>query len=265
MASIDDLRATVARLRGPGGCPWDQEQTHQSIRAQLLEEAHEVLEAIDASDDPLLQEELGDLLLHVVFHAQLAQERGVFGLEEVIRGINEKLVRRHPHVFGTTGPLDSSAAVLEKWNELKQAEKPARTGTFDGIPPSLPALMRAQETQKKAARAGYDWKSPDGVVAKLREELAELEAARPDPAQAHGECGDLLFSMVNLARHWGIDAEQALRDATAKFRRRIEHAEAAARAGGSDLAALDDAARDALWEEAKRTLDPDQRQLTRNG
>lgn len=252
MVSIDTLRATVARLRGPGGCPWDQEQTHQSIRAQLLEEAHEVLEAIDAGDDPLLQEELGDLLLHVVFHAQLAEERGAFGLQDVIRSINEKLVRRHPHVFGSSDPLDSSAAVLKKWDEIKQAEKPTRTGAFDGIPPTLPALMRAQETQKKAAHFGYDWKSPDGVLAKLREELAELEAARPDPAQAHEECGDLLFSMVNLARHWGIDAEQALRDSTAKFRQRFERAQAAARARGSELAALDDAARDALWEASKK-------------
>jgi MazG family protein len=253
MASLDELRTTVARLRGPGGCPWDQEQTHQSIRAQLLEEAHEVLEAIDASDDPLLQEELGDLLLHIVFHAQLAAERRAFSLDDVVRGINDKLIRRHPHVFGATGPLGSSAEVLQKWDELKKAEKPARTGPFDGIPPSLPALMRAQETQKKAAKSGYDWKSTEGVLAKLREELAELEAALRDPARAHDECGDLLFTLVNLARHLGIDAEQALRDATAKFRRRFEHTDAAARTQGRSLAQLDEATRDTLWTQAKAT------------
>ena len=254
MASLDDLRAIVARLRGPGGCPWDQEQTHQSIRAQLLEEAHEVLEAIDHSDDPLLQEELGDLLLHIVFHAQIASERGAFTLTDVIRGIHDKLIRRHPHVFGSSGPLHSSSEVLQKWDELKKAEKPSRTGTFDGIPPSLPALMRAQETQKKAARSGYDWKSAEGIWNKLREELAELEAAQNDPVRTHEECGDLLFTMVNLARHLGVDAEQALRDATAKFRRRYEHAEATARAEGTSLSDLNDAELARLWNQAKSAL-----------
>lgn len=251
MASIDDLRHIVARLRGPGGCPWDQEQTHQSIRAQLLEEAHEVLEAIDSVNDPLLAEELGDLLLHIVFHAQLAEERGAFALPHVIQGIHDKLIRRHPHVFGSAEKLSHATEVLAKWDELKKAEKPARTSALDGIPPTLPALMRALETQKKAAKSGYDWKSPDGILDKIREEATELTHAGTDPARAHDELGDLLFSLVNLARHRGLDPELALRDATAKFSRRFRHAEAAARSRGQRLEDLTEAELESLWQAAK--------------
>ncbi|NJK93496.1 MAG: nucleoside triphosphate pyrophosphohydrolase, partial [Blastochloris sp.] len=170
MKSMEELREIVARLRGPGGCPWDQEQTHESIRAQLLEECYEALEAIDEKNDELLKEELGDVLLHVVFHAQMAGERGVFDLDGVAKGISEKLVRRHPHVFGED-KLETSDQVLKRWDELKKLEKPERKGALAGIPGSLPALMRAQEVQKKAAKVGFDWPEWKPVLAKVREEL----------------------------------------------------------------------------------------------
>jgi tetrapyrrole methylase family protein / MazG family protein len=256
MTALDELKAIVARLRAPDGCPWDREQTHASIRAQLLEECYEVLEAIDASDDALLQEELGDVLLHLVFHAQLASERGAFTMEDVIRGISDKLVRRHPHVFGETR-LDTSHEVLQQWDALKKMEKPERIGALAGIPPALPALMRAQETQKKAAKVGYDWKNTLGVLDKVREEWDELAAAQhgghheSTSSKVADEFGDVLFSMVNLARHLKLDAEQSLRDATTKFTRRFETVERLATSRELTLATLDEVALDGLWQEAK--------------
>jgi tetrapyrrole methylase family protein / MazG family protein len=269
----------VARLRGPGGCPWDQEQTHESIRAQLLEECYEALEAIDQKDDVLLREELGDVLLHVVFHAQLAEERGVFTLDEVAQGIREKLVRRHPHVFGDD-KLKTSDEVLKRWDELKKLEKPERKGALDGVPALLPALMRAQEIQKKAAKVGFDWQELMPVLQKVREELDELEeevereverqmerkrelkapGSQPDSStkprvtekRVAEELGDLLFSVVNLARHLKIDAEQACRDATRKFSHRFEKVEALAKASGRQLVEMTLTELDLLWEQAKR-------------
>ncbi|MDX6765943.1 MAG: nucleoside triphosphate pyrophosphohydrolase [Candidatus Methylacidiphilales bacterium] len=251
MQTIDELKAIVARLRGPGGCPWDQEQTHQSIRSQLLEECYEVLEAIDEGNDSLLEEELGDVLLHIVFHAQLAEEEGKFSLDDVARGINEKLIRRHPHVFGEGGKLGSAAEVLQKWDELKKVEKPERTGALHGIPPILPALMLAQETQKKAAKAGFDWKEVRPVLDKLKEEIAELEKDLEHPQRAADELGDVFFSLVNLARHLKVDAEQSCRDATRKFTRRFEHAEAEAARQGRALKDRSPEELDRLWETAK--------------
>lgn len=254
MKSIDELKQIVARLRGPGGCPWDQEQTHESIRAQLLEECYEALEAIDEKNDALLKEELGDVLLHIVFHAQLAEERGVFTLEEVARGISDKLVRRHPHVFGED-KLATSDQVLKRWDELKKLEKPERTGALAGIPPILPALMRAQEVQKKAAKVGFDWKELKPVLQKVREELEELEKELEGPAGSPtiaGELGDLVFSVVNLSRHLKLDAEQCCRDATNKFVRRFEKVETLAGEKGLRMEEAGLQQLDLLWEQAKR-------------
>jgi len=254
MTSIDELRNIVARLRAPDGCPWDQEQTHQSIRSQLLEECYEVLEAIDENNDTLLQEELGDVLLHIVFHAQLAEERGKFNLDSVARGIGEKLIRRHPHVFGDGDKLGSAGEVLKKWDELKKAEKPERTGVLHGIPPILPALMLAQETQKKAAKVGFDWKELRPVLEKLKEEIAELENDLENPEKAADELGDVFFSLVNLSRHLQVDAEQACRDATRKFTRRFERIEEAAAASGRSLKDMSLGEMDRLWDEAKKAI-----------
>lgn len=251
MASLDELRAIVARLRGPDGCPWDRVQTHLSIRPQLIEEAYEVLEAIEEANDGLLCEELGDVLLHIIFHALLAEERGAFHLEDVISGIRDKLIRRHPHVFGSGTKLDHPDQVLSQWDELKKSEKAHRQSALDGIPSSLPALMRAQETQKKAAKVGFDWKSAQGALQKIQEEAHELAQTHQDPARAHDELGDLLFSIVNLARHLGLDAEQALRDATAKFSSRFRQAEASARQSGRDLTTMSEAELEELWQAAK--------------
>jgi len=254
MTSIDELRNIVARLRAPDGCPWDQEQTHQSIRSQLLEECYEVLEAIDENNDTLLQEELGDVLLHIVFHAQLAEERGKFNLDSVARGIGEKLIRRHPHVFGDGDKLGSAGEVLKKWDELKKAEKPERTGALHGIPPILPSLMLAQETQKKAAKVGFDWKELRPVLEKLKEEIAELENDLENPEKAADELGDVFFSLVNLSRHLHVDAEQACRDATRKFTRRFGRIEEAAATSGRSLKDMSLGEMDRLWETAKKTI-----------
>lgn len=254
MTSIDELRNIVARLRAPDGCPWDREQTHQSIRSQLLEECYEVLEAIDENNDTLLQEELGDVLLHIVFHAQLAEERGKFNLDSVACGIADKLIRRHPHVFGDGDKLGSAGEVLKKWDELKKAEKPERTGALHGIPPILPALMLAQETQKKAAKVGFDWKELRPVLEKLKEEIAELEHDLENPEKAADELGDVFFSLVNLSRHLHVDAEQACRDATRKFTRRFERVEEAAAASGHSLKDMSLEEMDRLWDGVKKTV-----------
>ena len=257
---LESLRAIVARLRAPGGCPWDREQTHASLRAALLEETYEVLAAIEASDDANLREELGDLLLHVVMHSQIAAERGAFDFDAVAREIGEKMVRRHPHVFGDDRLADT-AAVLVRWDEIKRQEK-ARAGAveaepsrMDGLPATLPALMRAQKAQEKAAKVGFDWRESSEVLAKVREETAEIEAAAASgpPDAVAEEIGDLLFAAVNLARWHKLDAETALRHATDKFVRRFRQVEAALRARGQawDMATFEEL--DALWEEAKKS------------
>ena len=253
---LERLRAIVARLRAPDGCPWDREQTHASLRTALVEETYEVLAAIEADDDVNLCEELGDLLLHVVMHAQMASERGVFDFDAVARGIGEKMVRRHPHVFGEDRLADS-AAVLVRWEEIKRQEKAkaghapgeAEPSRMDGLPPSLPALMRAQKLQEKAAKVGFDWPEISGVQAKVHEEIAEIEAATPETVGE--EIGDLLFAAVNLARWHRLDAETALRHATDKFARRFRHVEAALQARGQAWEAATFEELDALWNEAK--------------
>ena len=252
---VERLREIVARLRAPGGCSWDREQTHASLRTALVEETYEVLAAIDASDDPNLREELGDLLLHVVLHSQIAGERGAFDFDAVAAEVGDKMIRRHPHVFGDDRAADS-AAVLRRWDEIKLAEKgaTAKTGVLAGLPASLPALMRAQKAQEKAGRVGFDWPVIEQVAAKVREEIAEVQEATVagDPEAVAEEIGDLLFAAVNLARWHKLDAEGTLNRATDKFVRRFERIEAALQARGKRWEDTPFEELDALWEEAKR-------------
>jgi MazG family protein len=252
LPGIDQLLDIIAKLRGPGGCPWDQEQTHASLRAGLIEEAYEVAAAIDARDDANLREELGDLLLQVVFHAQIGRDEDRFDFDAVAREVSTKLVRRHPHVFGDDRCADA-AEVLRKWDDIKRAEKGADAeSVLDGLPKGLPALMRAQKVQKKAAKVGFDWADAAPVFAKVREELAEAEAVLGDPAKLEDEIGDVLFSVVNLARKLKVDAEPALHRATEKFSGRFRAVEALARIRGLVLDGMTLAELDTLWDEVKR-------------
>lgn len=252
---LDPLVQIMARLRAPGGCPWDREQNHQTLKRYLLEETYEVLEALDEEDVYKLCEELGDLLLQIVFHAQIASENRHFGINDVISGICEKLVRRHPHVFGTAIARDSSE-VKVKWEQIKAREKKQegpRTSILEGLPRSLPALIRAFRLQEKAARVGFDWPDCRGAFEKTREELLELETAiaSRDQKMVEGEAGDLLFSAVNLARLLGVDPEVALSGTNAKFTKRFAYIEEAARTAGKELLQCTLEELDAWWEEAK--------------
>lgn len=249
---IERLREIMAALRAPNGCPWDREQTHSSIKQQLLEECYEAMEAIDSGKADHLKEELGDVLLHVVFHCQLSAEDGQFTFDDVATGISDKLVRRHPHVFGDVNASDT-ATVLANWQEIKKKEKPERTGPFDGIPKVLPALMRATEVQKKAAHAGFDWPDTEGPIQKVHEELEELKADAHDKARAADELGDLLFSVVNLSRHLKLDAEQCLAGATKKFQTRYEKMTALLASQGKSLDQCTLAEMDVAWNAIKKT------------
>lgn len=254
LSGIDQLRDIIAKLRSPNGCPWDREQTHASLRAGLIEEAYEVVEAINTGDDANLCEELGDLLLQPIFHAQIATEEGRFTFDDVTRTIVEKLIRRHPHVFGEDRCADS-AEVLRKWEDIKRAEKGDRVvSALDGISGGLPALMRAEKVQKKAARVGFDWSEVPPVLAKIREEIAEVEAelAEANSAKIEEEIGDLLFAVVNLARKLKIDGETALQRATDKFADRFRGVESLARERQLELDKLTLAQLDELWDEVKR-------------
>jgi MazG family protein len=246
------LREIVARLRAPDGCPWDREQTHASLRAALLEETYELIDAIDHADDSNLREELGDLLLHVVMHAQMASERGAFEFDAVATEICEKLIRRHPHVFGDQSASDSTE-VLRQWEQIKRAEKTERNSLLDGLPRALPALMRAQMAQKKAARVGFDWNDAEGVIEKVEEELAELKSALADGNEAAvaEEAGDLLFSLVNLARKLGLDSEMTLNSATDKFIARFQAIERAAAAEGRRVEDCTPDEMNAYWDAHK--------------
>ena len=247
-----------ARLRQPDGCPWDREQTHQSLRRHLLEEAYEVYDALEAGATPDLAEELGDLLLQVILHAQLAAEAGIFDRTDVEAALATKIVRRHPHVFGDA-EATTAMDVNRQWERIKATERAdagetaATKSALDGISPSLPALAASQEMQERAAHIGYDWPSIDGVLDKVieeTEELREADAAGDDAGWAE-ELGDLLFVLVNVARKRGVDAEAAMRAANAKFRRRFNHVERAAADQGVALRELDFPALDALWDAAK--------------
>jgi MazG family protein len=251
---LEQLLRIMARLRAPDGCPWDREQSHASLRQSVIEEAYEVAAAINSGDSENLREELGDLLLQVVFHAQLAGEEGRFDFDDCARAIVEKLVRRHPHVFGTENAADS-AAVLTRWEEIKRAEKGTeQASVLDGVSEGLPGLMRADKVQKRAAKVGFDWNELPPVVAKVREEIAEVEeaVAAADARKIEEEVGDLLFAVVNLARKLKVDGEVALQRATDKFSARFREIERIARERGLTMEKLSLAELDAIWDEVKR-------------
>ena len=248
----------MARLRAPGGCPWDRAQSREDLKPYLVEETYEVLDAIEQKSSSMLLEELGDLLLQVVFHAQIAAEEGAFTVEDVCRGINEKLVRRHPHVFGDV-KADTPDQVLVNWEAIKKEEKAERSGgeepsVLAGVPRVLPALLKAYRLQQKAARVGFDWEERAQVEAKVREEWAELNEAVAAGAKeaVREELGDFLFALVNLSRFLEVDPEDALQLANAKFMRRFKGVEAEARALGRDIHGMSLDEMDELWELMKR-------------
>lgn len=255
--AFEDLVRIMHRLRSPGGCPWDREQTHASIKPYTIEEAYEVAEAIDAGDDAELCGELGDLLLQIVFHAEMADERRVFAINDVIAAISEKMVRRHPHVFADVR-VSGSDEVLRNWSRIKAAERRGGgdTSALAGVPRAMPALLRAQRLGEKAGHAGFDWSDPRGVLDKLREELGELEAAvaAGDRAAAAAELGDLLYAATSLARHLGVVAEDALNGAADRFTARFHHMEAALAAEQRELHGTHPDELETLWQAAKRAL-----------
>jgi tetrapyrrole methylase family protein/MazG family protein len=257
-SAFESLQETVAHLRAPEGCPWDREQTHQSLRANLLEEAYEVLATLDADQPHAMREEFGDLLLQVVLHSQIALEAGEFSMADVIAGIQSKLIRRHPHVFGEV-KVSGVGEVLENWEKLKAQERDEAAkagkqsqGVLGSVPPGLPALIQADTYQRRAARVGFDWPDISGVKAKVHEEIAEVEATA-EPSELEDELGDLLFAVVNWARWQEIDPEAALRRANAKFASRFAWVEAAVQAQGKEMRALTLQELDRLWEEAKNS------------
>jgi len=249
VTSFEGFQETVAHLRAPDGCPWDREQTHESLRGNLLEEAYEVAAAIDAGDVRALCEELGDLLLQVVLHTQIATEEEEFRMAAVIAGIDAKLKRRHPHVWGGQ-QVSGASEVLRRWENLKREEKGEGHSVLDGVPVALPALQQADLYSRRAARVGFDWPALAGVADKVREEIAELEAAST-PEEREAELGDLLFAVVNWARWLGVDAETALRQANARFARRFRSMERLAQKRGLDMTALTLDELEALWRQAK--------------
>ena len=248
--SFESFLAIVARLRGPDGCPWDKEQSHSSIKGYLLQECHEALEAIDGADPARLAEELGDLLLQIGLHSQIAADAGEFTIRDVIRSINAKLIRRHPHVFGDA-PAADAQEVEANWEQLKKAERSESGSALEGLPKSLPALAYSQEVQARAARLGFDWPDMAGVLDKVREELQEFQEAR-SPAELEHELGDILAAIVNIGRKLNIDAEGAVRQANERFRRRFGYMEEAAQRQGRPLRDLTLQQQEALWQEAKR-------------
>jgi tetrapyrrole methylase family protein / MazG family protein len=266
---FEKLVAVQARLRAPNGCPWDREQTHQSLRTYLIEEAYEVLEALESGNDAKFAEEMGDLLLQIVFHSQIAREEGRFTVAEVIREIHDKMIRRHPHVFGKTRAKDS-AEVLRNWEAIKAEERrgtgkkgnssggveaPEGTSLLDGVSRALPATMEGFQLTRKASRIGFDWEEAGGVFAKLREETEELKKAwaESDEPKMEEEMGDLLFAAVNLSRFLKIDPEIALKRANAKFSRRFRSMEAQARKNGRQFKDLPREEMEEFWETAKKS------------
>ena len=260
MTGIERLHSIMTRLRNPEtGCPWDRVQTLSTLKPCVLEETYELLAAMDRPDDQSnYVEELGDVLLQVMFQCVMAEQEGRFSFDDVANAISDKLVRRHPHVFGDVDAKDP-ATVLRNWEQIKQQEhkKETRHSALDGVPSTLPALLKAQRSQEKAARVGFDWKDAKGPLAKIREEIAELEeavAASSDTSldeHVKEELGDLLFSVTNLARHLKADSESALEGSTAKFARRFRAVEAGAKAAGRDLKSMTLEEMDALWDKAK--------------
>jgi tetrapyrrole methylase family protein/MazG family protein len=248
-ASYEELRNVVARLRAPDGCPWDREQTHASLRPYVIEEAYEVVAVLDAGETEKLPEELGDVLFQVLIHTQLAEEAGEFEMADVLSGLAQKLIRRHPHVFGDL-KLDNAEQVIDQWDKLKQKERAADDSALANVPAAMPALSYAQTLLRRAEAAGFAWPHRDDILDKLTEEIAELAEA-PDKASAADELGDILINVVNYARSLGIDAEEALRQAGHKFRRRFNGVETRARERGIDMPGASREQLMALWDEAK--------------
>jgi len=251
--TFDDIVSLARRLRAPGGCPWDREQTLESLRAYVLEEAYEVIQAIELGDTDGLVEELGDFLFQVVFISQIASEEGKFGIGDVTQRLHDKLIRRHPHVFGEKKAKDADEA-LRTWNAEKLKEKKGRAD-LEEIPRAMPSLMRAQRVGEKAARAGFDWSDVSSVFAKVKEELLELEREMEagEKNRSREEWGDLVFSVVNLARHLDIDAETTSHGAIEKFIERFSRFEQKAQAGEKEISALSMEQMDEIWEEIKKT------------
>ncbi|MEE9401131.1 MAG: nucleoside triphosphate pyrophosphohydrolase [Dehalococcoidia bacterium] len=249
LGSFDTLEHIVARLRAPDGCPWDREQTHASIKPYLIEEAYEVLQALDDENSSKLCEELGDLLLQILLHAQIANEAGEFTMREVTQGIATKLIRRHPHVFGESNASDAEEVALE-WEMLKQDERKSDDSLLSTVPKGMPALSYSHSIQRRAAGVGFDWKELEGVVEKLAEEVEELERASTLQQKIH-EFGDILFALVNIARWQGVDLEEALRLANERFCRRFRYMEENCREQGISLRDLSFDEQNALWDEAK--------------
>jgi tetrapyrrole methylase family protein/MazG family protein len=249
---FESFQEIVAHLRAPDGCPWDREQTHNSLRTHLMEEAYETLEAIDSGEPASMREEFGDLLLQIVLNAQIASEAGQFNMSDVVKGIHHKIIHRHPHVFGDLELKDVNG-VLQNWERLKEKERGSKNedkGLLDGVPLSMPALTQAQEYQDRAARVGFDWPEIQGVLDKIREEIEEVKKAG-DEQELAAEVGDLLFALVNLARWKKLDAESALRGTNMKFKKRFGYVEQGAKSQGRSLSDMTLEEMDALWNEAK--------------
>ncbi len=253
LSQFDSFKAIIARLRAPDGCPWDRQQTHASLRANLLAECYEVLEALDEGDPAKLREELGDLLLQIVLHAQIAADAGEFAIGDVIRGISQKIVRRHPHIFGNQRVKDADE-VMHNWEDLKRQERGGDASLLASVPRAMPALGYAYEIQRRVARVGFDWADTEGVIDKLVEEIRELRAAK-GPEERAGEYGDLLFTLANIILRDGIDPEAALREANRKFYKRFTHMEKLCRERQKPFHELSFEEQNGLWEEAKREVE----------
>ncbi|MFA5354588.1 MAG: nucleoside triphosphate pyrophosphohydrolase [Thermodesulfovibrionales bacterium] len=252
-ANLQRLLDIMAALRAENGCPWDREQTRESLKPFLIEETYEVLEAIDEDNPKMMQEELGDLLFQIVFHCQIAEERGEFSAADVIQGIADKMTSRHPHVFGAER-FETSEEVIQQWEQRKKEEGKMRESILEGIPKELPALIRAHRIQARASRVGFDWQKVDDVMEKLEEELAEFREAleKKEQPEIEDELGDLFFSLVNISRFVGVNPEDALRKTISKFISRFRHIEISAAEQGKSLSDMSLEEMDSLWEEAKK-------------
>jgi tetrapyrrole methylase family protein/MazG family protein len=249
---FDELVKIVEKLRGPGGCPWDKEQSRESLKPFLIEELHELLEALDENEPEKIKEELGDLLFHIVFHCHLSQEMGQFDISDVIKKIIDKMIRRHPHVF-EKGEIKTSEAVVEKWEEIKRHEGKPKESVLEGIPKGLPALLGAQKLQCQVSRVGFDWERIEDVFKKLDEEIGELKRAldRKDQAAVEDEIGDILFVLVRISNFAKVNPEDALRKTISKFTQRFRHIEKRASEQGKRLSDMTLEEMDVLWKEAK--------------
>ncbi len=252
LGSFDKLVQIIALLRSPQGCPWDREQTHTSLKGNMVEECYEALEAIDSGEPKKLSEELGDVLLQIVLHSQIAADNREFQISDVIAGINQKLIRRHPHVFGET-KVSGAEEVSVRWEQLKSKERSGRGSVLDGLPRSMPSLSYSESMQRRAARVGFDWEKTEDILDKVAEEATELKEA-PDHQRQVAEFGDLLFALVNLARRVEIEPEAALRQANERFGRRFRFMEEECKRRGIQLNSLPLNEMNELWEKAKREL-----------